>query len=181
MIRGVSHLYCGMPLIDFAALPDHARVWVFGAADTLSPESEAVLLGAVDEYLDDWRAHGSPLTVARDWRDGRFLAVGVDQREESASGCSLDALFRVLHDLELRLHTSILGNSRVYFRTPAGEIRATDRTGFAAEAARGLVDAGTHVFDLSAATAGAWRDDFEVAASDAWHHVLLPAAGRTAP
>lgn len=156
-------------------MPDDARVWVFGSADDLSAESESALLAAVDEYLDDWRAHGSPLTVARDWRDRRFLAVAVDQRDENASGCSLDALFRVLYGLEQHIGTSLLGNARVYFRSEDGSIHVTDRAGFAESARSGLISSNSRVFDLSVQTVGEWRDGFEIAAASAWHSALLPA------
>lgn len=165
-----------MPLVAFSSIPDDARVWVFGTAEALSPESEAALLAAVDEYLDDWRAHGSPLTVGRDWRDGHFLAVAVDQRDENASGCSLDALFRVLRDLEQHIGTPLLGNARVYFRSDEGSVRVTDRAGFAEAAQSGLVGSGTRVFDLSVQTAGEWRKRFETTAANSWHHALLPVA-----
>lgn len=142
----------------------------------MSGESEAALLTAVDDYLIDWRAHGSPLTVAREWRDGRFLAIAVDQRDENASGCSLDALFRVLRDIEARLGTSLLGNSRVYYRGEDGSIRVADRAGFAEMAQGGSIGAGTGVFDLSVQTVGEWRERFEVEAASSWHRALLPAA-----
>jgi hypothetical protein len=172
----MARLYCGMPLVAFSSLPDDARVWVFGSADELSADSESALLSAVDHYLTDWRAHGSPLTVAREWRDGRFLAIAVDQRDENASGCSLDALFRVLRDLEARIGTSLLGNSRVYFRSPTGSVHVADRAGFAKLAQEGSIEPGTRVFDLSVQTAGEWRARFEADAGDAWHRALLPVA-----
>lgn len=165
-----------MPLVAFSSLPDDARVWVFGSADELSPVSETTLLAAVDDYLGDWRAHGSPLTVGRELRDARFLAVGVDQRDENASGCSLDALFRVLQRLEPLIGSSFLGNARVYFRTRDGSIHVTDRAGFAAMAQGGLIGSDNRVFDLSVQTAGEWRRRFETTAANTWHHALLPVA-----
>ncbi|MEO7216644.1 MAG: hypothetical protein ABI026_00445 [Gemmatimonadaceae bacterium] len=162
-----------MPLVAFSALPDDARLWVFGSEAQLSAESESTLLAAVDEYLDGWRAHGSPLTVARDWRDARFLAIAVDQRDEAASGCSLDALFRILHGLEKELGSSLLGNARVYYRAAGGAIRVTDRVGFAELSQQGTVDAATRVFDLSVQTVGDWQQRFELPAASAWHGGLL--------
>ncbi len=165
-----------MPLVAFPSLPDDARVWVFGSSEQLSPNSERVLLGSVDDYLSDWRAHGSPLTAARDWRDGRFLAIGLDQRDENASGCSLDALFRILRDLQPQIGASLLGSARVYYRMADGSIGVTDRAGFAALAERGAITADSRVFDLSVQTAQDWRSRFELSATDSWHRALLPAA-----
>ncbi len=149
-------------------------MWIFGSAEELSSTDASTLLKSVDEYLEDWRAHGSPLTVAREWRDGRFLAIAVDQRAENASGCSLDALFRVLQGLETRLGTALLGNSRVYFRGVDGSVRATDRAGFSELARDGTIEAGSRVFDLSVQTVGDWRAHFETSAASAWHRALLP-------
>ncbi|MFI5239132.1 MAG: hypothetical protein ACHQQP_04930 [Gemmatimonadales bacterium] len=165
-----------MPLVAFSTLPDDARVWVFGSADEISQDAEATLVTGIDEYLGDWRAHGSPLTVARDWRDRRFLAVAVDQRDENASGCSLDALFRVLQSIEARIGTSLLGNARVYYRDRAGSIRVTDRAGFAEGAQNGSIGADSRVFDLSIQTVGDWKRRFETTASTSWHQALLPVA-----
>ena len=165
-----------MPLVAFDTLPDDARVWVFGSATGMTPDREEALLAAVDEYLSGWRAHGSPLTVGRDWCEGRFLAIGVDQRDEHASGCSLDALFRVLSGLEQQLGTTLLGNSRVYFRDSGGNISVSDRPGFVALARNGTVGPETTVFDLSVESVGDWRRRFETAAGLSWHNALFPAS-----
>lgn len=164
-----------MPLVAFSSLPEDARVWIFGSAEELPPADAATLLESVDEYLEDWRAHGSPLTVARAWRDNRFLAIGVDQNEENASGCSLDALFRVLQALEKQLGVSLLGNSRVYFRAIDGSIQASDRAGFSAQAEKGSLGGDTRVFDLSVNTVREWKERFETTAANSWHRALLPA------
>ena len=83
-----------MPIVPFDTLPDSARIWVFASDRELSGASADTLLAAVDEFLAGWRAHGVPLSAAREWRDDRFLAVGVDVTAENASGCSIDGLFQ---------------------------------------------------------------------------------------
>lgn len=165
-----------MPLVAFSTMPDDARVWVFGSEASLPADTAATTLATIDEYLSGWSAHGSPLTVARDWRDDRFLAIAVDQRAENASGCSLDALFRVLRGLEERIGSALLGSSRVYYRRTDGSIGFTDRAGFASLAEHGEIRQDTPVFDLSVQTAGAWRKRFELPVSATWHNALLPAA-----
>src|ERR1700719_4227935 len=71
-----------MPITSFASLPADARVWIFGAAAPVDDTDAVKLLAAVDAYLLQWQAHGHPLTAAREWRDERFLVVGVDQSTE---------------------------------------------------------------------------------------------------
>jgi hypothetical protein len=149
-------------------------VWVFGTAAPLDEAATRTLLDTVDRYLDGWRAHGDPLTSARDWRDDRFLTIAVDSRESAASGCSLDALYRMFKQLEPSLGGSLLDGSRVYYRDASGTVQATDRPGFAALARSGVVDAHTPVFDLAVTQLGDWRHRFESPAAESWHSALLP-------
>ena len=163
-----------MPRIAFDTLPDDARVWVFALSSPLAPDGVGILLRAVDEYLDEWRAHGEPLRCARDWRDSRFLAIGVDQSTAGASGCSIDDLFRVVQRLQSSLGATLVGGGRVFYRDAGGVVQSTDRRDFARIAAEGDVHDDTMVFDTSVTTAAAFRAKFEVPLKDSWHRDLAP-------
>lgn len=164
-----------MPIVAFEALPDSARLWVFAAAAPITGAAAESLLPRVDAFLHQWRAHGAPLACARDWRDNRFLAVAVDEAATDASGCSIDALFTGLRDLEGQLGTTLLNSGMVYWRDVTGAVVAMDRPAFRAAAAGGQVHEDTPVFDTTVITAGAWRAAFEVPARASWHARLLPA------
>ncbi len=169
-----------MPAVPFDALPDDARLWVFATERPLTDEAVAALHATVDEFLAGWAAHGAPLRAARDWRDGRFLAVAVDQRAEHASGCSIDGLFRSLRALEPTLGTTLLAGGRVYWRDAAGRVESGDRAALRRAAEAGAVGPATPVFDTTAATAGDWRARFERPLAESWHARvagLAPAAG----
>jgi hypothetical protein len=103
-----------MPVVSFDSLPANARVWVFASDRPLRGEDSRALLAEVDRFLDEWKAHGSPLRSAREWRNDRFLAIGIDPTVEQASGCSIDGLFRGLQALESSLGTRLVaGGARV--------------------------------------------------------------------
>jgi hypothetical protein len=161
--------------VSFDTLPADARVWVFGAATELTAPVAERLLGAVDAFLAQWNAHGAPLVCGRDWRDDRFLAIGVDQSTAGASGCSVDGLFRTLARLEPEIGTTLLGSGRVYYRDADGTVNATTRKAFNALAREGRVGSDTPVFDTSLTTAAAWRDGFERPLRESWHAELIGA------
>lgn len=163
-----------MPLVPFASLPDHARCWVFAADRPLDAAESAILLSAVDAYLAQWKAHGAPLTVAREFRDGRFLAVAADERAAGASGCSIDGLYRALQGLERTLGTALVTGGRVFWRAADGSVAGGPRSAFTAAGATGAVTPGTPVFDTTVGTAAAWRTAFERPAADTWAGALLP-------
>lgn len=164
-----------MPAVPFSELPADARVWVFAAGDVVAGDAERALLAAVDRFLAEWAAHGAPLTAGRDWREGRFLAVGVDQAAAGASGCSIDGLFRALRSLEPTLGTSLLAAGRVYWRDADGAVRTGDRATLRAAAAAGRVGQATPVFDTTLTTAADWRARFERPLAESWHARLVAA------
>jgi hypothetical protein len=163
-----------MPLIQFEKLPDSARTWVFGSDRALDASATDLLLREVDGFLSEWHAHGSPLTVGRDWRYGRFLTIGVDQSTAGASGCSIDGLFRALKNLESKLGASMVTSGLVFYRDQNGKIQSVDREQFAALGAEGKIQPETQVFDPTVTTLGEWRARFELEAGQSWHAGLLP-------
>ena len=125
-------------------------------------------MSEVDEFLQGWKAHGSPLTAARDWRYGRLLLVAVDERSVPPSGCSIDAMVHVLKGLEGRLGVTLVDNAPVWFRS-GGEPRRVTRPEFAALAKADEVGRHTAVFDFSVTCVADVREGrWEVAASETW-------------
>lgn len=163
-----------MPVVHFDSLPADARVWVFASDRPLRGADAERLLGEVDAWLTQWKAHGAPLRSARAWRDERFLAIGVDPTEEQASGCSIDALFRRLQEVERLLDTSLVAGGRVFYRGTDGAPRVANRTDVRELATSGELTARTPTFDTSITNARSWREAFERPAGETWIASLLP-------
>jgi hypothetical protein len=157
-----------MPMVPFETLPDSARIWVFASDRELSGAPADTLLAAVDDFLAGWRAHGVPLRAGREWRDDRFLVVGVDVTAENASGCSIDGLFRTLQTLQREIGAQLVGGGRVFYRSRSGTIETTTRDDFSARTKRGEITPATPVFDIGLTDAAAWRTRFEAPAGVAW-------------
>jgi hypothetical protein len=165
-----------MPAAPFARMPDDARLWVFAADRALEADEAALLLARVDEFLERWAAHGTPVLGARELRHGRFLLVASDERASGVSGCSIDSLFHALGAVEQELEIDLRGAaSRVFFRDASGEIRSAERGEFRRMAAEGALGEDTPVFDntvadVGALNAGRWETRFGAA----WHARAFP-------
>ena len=162
-----------MPLTPFDKLPDTSRTWVFGSDRTLTEAQSKELLSEVDRFLSTWTAHGSPLTVGREWKYGRFLTVAVDQSTAGASGCSIDGLFRTFKSLEAKFGANLVPSGLIFFRDENGEIQSVDREKFADLGADGKLLPDTIVFDPTVTTLGEWRARFELPLRDSWHAKLF--------
>ena len=170
-----------MPVVHFDSLPPDARVWVFASDRSLEGADAMLLLREVDAWLEQWKAHGAPLRSARDWREDRFLAIGVDPTSEQASGCSIDALFRRLQDLERQLDSSLVAGGRIFYRAPDGQARVARRTDVSRLAAEGQLSASTPMFDTSLTDARSWRESFERPAAETWLASHLPRTQESQP
>jgi len=151
-------------------LDDQARVWLFGISPSLDENKGQRVLAAVDQFLDQWAAHGTPVTSARELLFDSFLAIAVDENSET-SGCSIDRMFGLLHQFERDLGVSILDANRVFVRHADGRVEALSRADFRA---RG--DLHTTVFDTTAERLSEIRSGHWIRkAQDAWPGKLLTA------
>jgi len=158
-----------MPRIPFAALPDASRLWVFPFSRPVTFEEETSVLSRVDAFLDDWAAHGAPLTAGRDWIEGRFLMVAVDEASVPPSGCSIDAMARVLKEEGARLGMSFLDHSPIWFRQD-GSLLQANRKAFQELVEEGGVTLETPVFDNTITRVAELRSgEWEKPAGTSWH------------
>jgi hypothetical protein len=157
-----------MPVVPFESLPDAARVWIFGSDRPLTEEGTTALLRGVDDHLVSWKAHGEPLTVGSQFRDGRFLVVAVDQSTAGATGCSIDGLFRVLQKLESEVGANLVGGGRVFYRGAESVVQSTTRDAIPELVRAGTITKDTVVFDTSITDLGKFRSGFEKRAKESW-------------
>jgi hypothetical protein len=151
-------------------LDDQARIWLFGISPSLDENKSKAVLATVDQFLDQWAAHGTPVTSARELLFDSFLAIGVDENSET-SGCSIDRMFGLLHQFERDLGVSILDANRVFVRHADGRIEALSRADF-----RDRGDLHTTVFDTTAERLSEIRSGHWIRkAQDAWPGKLLTA------
>lgn len=156
-------------IVPFDQQPDDARLWIFAADRPLGREEETALLSAVDDFLEDWTAHRADLKASRDWREGRFLFVAVDESQAAASGCSIDALMRFLKEAGQRFNADLIDHGQVLYRGD-DEIVRVSRDDFTRLAAAGSVDSDTVVFNNTLTSVGQLKEgQWEVPAGESWH------------
>ena len=154
-----------MPVVSFDSLPDSARVWIFGSDKQLSEDAAKTLMREVGDHLDNWKAHGEPLTVGSQLLDDRFLVVGVDQNTTGASGCSIDGLFRVLQAVQSRLGANLVGGGRLFYRDDHGNVQCVPRADLDELRQSGAITPDTVVFDTTITDLGTFRRRFEQSVS----------------
>ena len=166
---------------EFSRMPGDARLWIFAAERVLTADEQRQLFDELDAFLDEWRAHGEPLSAARDLRYGQFLMVSADESTAGASGCSIDALTSVLRRVEGRLGVELANHAPVFYRDEQG-VRRVTRAQFAQRAGAGEITADAIVFDNTAGRVADVREGrWERPARESWHARAFFAPASTTP
>ena len=155
-------------LVDFNELPDNARIWIYQADRSFTEGELQELEQSLTEFLKKWTAHGSHLHAGFEIRYKRFIVIGLDQTNVSASGCSIDASVHYIQSLEKKYQVELLDRMNVSFKQ--GEFIAyKPLKDFKKLAKARSVSANTIVFNNLVATKQEYLENWEVPASESWH------------
>ena len=123
---------------------------------------------SLSEFLKQWTAHGSDLHAGFEIKYNRFIVIGLDQTNASASGCSIDASVHFIQTLEQQFQVELMDRMNVSFKQ--GEYVAyKPLTDFKKMAKDKAVSANTIVFNNLVATKQEYLEHWEVPASESWH------------
>ena len=157
-----------MPRTDIDRLSDDAAIWIFGITPSLNDDAAATVLRRVDGFLDQWTAHRVPVLSGRELRDRSFLIVAAEKNSET-SGCSIDAMFGAMRELERAFGVKMLDAGRLFYRDKDGNVASVSRSEFG-----NVANEETIVFDTTAQRLGDVRSGaWERRAADSWHAALL--------
>lgn len=155
-------------LIDFNALPDSARIWIYQCNRSFSEEEIAEVTQDLASFLEQWTAHGSDLSAGFEIRYNRFVIIGLDQTHASASGCSIDASVHFIQSLEQQYQVDLLDKMNVSYKQ--GEyIAYKNLVDFKKMAKQRAVSKNTVVFNNLVTTKQEYLENWEVPASESWH------------
>ena len=155
-------------LTDFSNLPDDARVWIYQANRSFTPNELEDIRQEMDAFLKDWTAHGSNLKAGYEIRYKRFIVIALDQSQTAASGCSIDASVRFIQHLEKKYDVQLLDKMNVSYKQ--GEyIAYKPLSDFKKMAKQKAVSPKTIVFNHLVANKQEYQEHWEVPASESWH------------
>lgn len=153
----------------FSNCPDNARLWVFALARELTPDQRALVTSQLNGFIGAWKSHGAPVRGAYEIVENRFVLI-VGTLDDGVSGCSTDSMVRVMTTLRKEHQIDGFDRTIVFFRDPAGGVRAIKHDEFQKMVESGAVGDDTIVFDATIQTVGDLRSGrFETTFARAWH------------
>jgi hypothetical protein len=159
-------------LVDFKDLPDDSRIWIYQSNRKFSEDEIAAISGKAEEFLIEWTAHGAALEAGFEVKHSRFIVMGLNQANASASGCSIDASVHFIQSLEKELGVDLLDKMNVTFYN-GQYIAHKSLADFKKMAKNRSVSPNTVVFNNLVNTKAEYNEHWEVPAKDSWHSRFL--------
>lgn len=156
-------------LVPFENLPDDSRIWIYQSNRKLSDEETATIAEKIALFLTQWTAHGADLEAGFELKYNRFIVIGLNQSNASASGCSIDASVHFIQQLEKEFDVDLLDKMNVTFYS--GEfITYKTLLEFKTLAKAKSVSKNTIVFNNLVNTKEEYLENWEVPAEESWHN-----------
>ena len=149
-------------------LPDDARVWVYQTDRALSSDEASKLNAVMIDFVSQWQAHGTDLAAGFELRDERWLILAVDEKDQNASGCSIDASVKVIKALGEALGVDFFNRQLIIWKD--GDALVTDRMhDFWAKRKAHIVSDDTVVFNTLAKDVGELRRSWQQRFAESRH------------
>ncbi|MGC6430580.1 MAG: ABC transporter ATPase [Jejuia sp.] len=159
-------------LVDFNTLPEESRVWIYQANRSFTSEEQEEISNKLDVFIENWTAHGSDLQAGYLLKYNRFIVIGLNQKLNAATGCSIDASVHFIQRLEKEYHVDLMDKMNVSYKQ--GEFIAyKPLTDFKKMAKQRAVSKNTIVFNNLVTNIAEFKENWEVPASDSWHSRFL--------
>lgn len=159
-------------ITDFKNLPDNSRIWIYQANRKLSDSEISIIKEKTGAFLEQWTAHGADLEAGFEIRHHRFIIMGLNQDNASASGCSIDASVNFIQTLEKELDVDLLDKMNVTFYN-GQYIAHKSLSDFKAMAKARSISLNTVVFNNLVNTKADYIENWEVPAKYSWHSRFL--------
>ena len=154
--------------VNFEELPGHSRLWIYQSNRPFQEKEIPELKTLIEQFLEQWTAHGQDLRAAYDLPYNRFIVLGLDQSQASASGCSIDSSVHFIQHLEKTFGVELLDKMNVTYKQ--GEFVAhKSLSDFKQMAKQRAVGPNTVVFNNLVATKDEYLENWEVPARESWH------------
>ncbi|KPH12034.1 hypothetical protein [Chryseobacterium sp. ERMR1:04] len=124
------------------------RVIIYPASRPFTTKEAKTITEKLYDFLANWAAHGKPLSSSFKIEKNQFIVVCVDEEKEMASGCSIDALGKIMREIDEEYQLGLFDRMKASF-VENGEIKTLKLIDFKTKLRNGELSRDIEVFDFS--------------------------------
>jgi len=124
------------------------RVIIYPASRPFETKEAKAITEKLFDFLASWAAHGKPLSSSFKIEKNQFIVVCVDEEREMASGCSIDALGKIMREIDGEYQLGLFDRMKASF-VQDGQIKTLKLQDFKSQLRSGELPKDIQVFDFS--------------------------------
>lgn len=153
--------------IEFDKIDDGARIWIYQCSRWLSEKEQQEIRSLGRDFVGRWTAHNKDLLASFDISHGRFLIFAVDEKNSSASGCSIDKSVHFLRAIDEKYQIDPFCRTELAFIRD-GELQTVNLDKILQSSGESLIGEEEIVFNNLVETVGEWRKSWEIPFKHSW-------------
>lgn len=154
--------------ISFDTLPEESKIWIYQSNRKFSDDEISEIETDLQQFIENWAAHGTSLTASYLLKYNRFIILAVNQENQVATGCSIDASVAFIQGLEQKYNVDLLDKMNVTFKVGEHVAHKT-LIDFKKMAKDKAVTGDTIVFNNLVNNIAEFNESWETPAADSWH------------
>jgi hypothetical protein len=143
------------------------RVIIYPASRPFTTKEAKTITEKLYDFLASWAAHGKPLSSSFKIERNQFIVVCVDEEKEMASGCSIDALGKIMREIDEEYQLGLFDRMKASF-VENGEVKTLKLIDFKTKVRNGDLSKEIDVFDFSKNTYLEFLSNFLLPFNRSW-------------
>lgn len=103
--------------MPFKHMPGYSKIWIYQADRAIAAHEKQIITESMQEFVNQWTAHGEPVAAAFDIRFDRFLVLAADEILIKVTGCAIDSSVAYIKKLQDGIDIDFFDRGRVAFMT----------------------------------------------------------------
>jgi len=95
-------------------LKPESKLWMYGGQRILTDVEQKQINSILDDFCENWAAHGAKLNCGFNIMYDRFIMIAVDEESAAASGCSIDKSIEVIKQIEAEYDLDLFNRLRCF-------------------------------------------------------------------
>ena len=153
--------------VSFSHMNPLSRVWVFQSNRLLNITEQEEINTKLGSFIAGWQTHGTALYGSFEIKNNCSVIVAVDEKVQSASGCSISSLTALFESLGAAFNLSFFDRFSIAYKVD-DKVSLSSVKEFKALIAAGVVNADTVVFNNLIANKEDLSTKWELPLKDSW-------------
>ena len=149
-----------------------SKVWIYQSNRAFTPTEVIAIQQKLDEFTEQWKAHGHQLKAKAEIPYNFFIVLIVDQDTANATGCSIDSSVRVIKEIEQAFNVDLFDRFNMAYKIN-DEVHVNSKEDFETLITIKKITPETIVFNNLVQTLAEYETKWELPLAESWHKMIF--------